>query len=148
MKRTLTAFALLAIAGTMPLYGCSEQETATDYYPVHFALPSAPLTEQQTPSGIAVMVPEWLDRFPDLKREAFAEIDGFSAALTGWSVVIREPGSFWTTESETGLARGFVAFDFGEVHVAWRVRPYEDRPLLPALEHEVGHITGGPEAGH
>lgn len=143
----LTPF--LAWAALCCALGCRGKEDQASFVSVvTWAGPEAPTTEQRTPGGVAVMVPEWLDRFPELRAEAFAEVDAQGPALWGWTMVIHEPGAFYVRESPTGLARGLVVYAPPEVHVAWRVAWAEDRPLLPALAHEVGHIIGGPGAGH
>ena len=56
---------------------------------------------------------------------------------------------FETTHSPTGLARGLCNYTDKVITVGWRHNPYEDRPLMPALAHEVGHArTGDPSYGH
>ena len=97
-----------------------------------------------TPLGTPLLLPSWVA--PEFHAEVMAEVD---AALVpaGWSVVVTVP-IFEAPASPTGLARGLCDYDARTLTVGWRVKACEDRPLLPALLHEVGHIHGGPEAGH
>jgi len=109
----------------------------------------APGTIQQTPSGVRVEVPVWLDLHKELKAEAFQEIDIWADALQHrWLVVIRDPGAYWEESSPTGLTQGHVDYTPRELHVAWKSPEAFPRPLLPALEHEVGHVLYGPCKGH
>jgi hypothetical protein len=58
------------------------------------------------------------------------------------------PPVFEHSGSPTGIARGITEYDTKTILVGWRVTPYEDRPLLPALLHERDHVLYGPEYGH
>jgi len=141
MTRALLILSLLLWTALCP--SCRESRSE-DWHALPAIYPES--TRQYTNEGRQVVVPEWLDRDPALRAEAFEEID--TLVPMGWVVVIHDPGSYGILSSPTGLARGHVDFARLEIHVAFRFRPCEDRPLLPALEHEVGHVTGGPFAGH
>jgi hypothetical protein len=110
------------------LTGCNNTTNASMYHTIH------------SPKGIIVDVPWWLIDSTDLIEEAINEID--MNVPEGWRVRIEVP-VFATEYSNTGLARGMVDFDRRLIHVGWRHSPYEDRPLLPALVHEVQHIYNG-----
>lgn len=111
-----------------------------------------------SPRGVRVWAPAFLDG--SLLREALDEIDstqpeadprlsGVSPGVpVGVEVTIMDPGAFSTPASPTGVARGQT--DMGSVIVvSWRMAPYEDRPLMPALGHELRHYaTKDPQAGH
>lgn len=111
-----------------------------------------------SPRGVRVWAPDWLDG--SLLDEALAEVDstqpeadprlsGVEAGVpVGAECVIMDPGAFSTSASPTGVARGQT--DMASVIVvAWRMKPYEDRPLMPALGHELRHWrTKDAQAGH
>ena len=96
-----------------------------------------------------VTVPPWIAAHPELEAEARAEIDA-AGVPEFWVVVIRLPK--FDDERYAGgtqLLRGLCDDDARRIDVGFRFSECEDRPLLPALEHEVMHsITGDPCAGH
>ena len=66
----------------------------------------------------------------------------------GMETVVMLPGAFYTPASPTFLARGLTDMRT-IVRVAWRMQPYETKPLLPALGHELLHCaTQDANAGH
>lgn len=111
-----------------------------------------------SPRGVRVWAPDWLSG--SLLREALDEIDstppeagprlsGVAPGVpVGVEVVIMDPGAFSTPASPTGVARGQT--DMGSVIVlSWRMKPWEDRPLMPTLGHELRHWhSKDPQAGH
>lgn len=138
------------------------------------AVPVTPLDEaliaradpgswRRTPRGVRVWVPSWLRLAPDLLDEALTQIDtqrpdhyGRDPRILasdvgvplGVEVVIQSPGSFYTEFSPTRLARGLTDMR-STIRVAWRVSWINERPLLPALGHELDHVvTGDPDIGH
>jgi hypothetical protein len=89
--------------------------------------------------------PSWVPA--DLRAEAEAEIAA-AGVPAGWRVVVMPP-VFEHAASPTGIARGICDYESKTLFVGWRITPYEDRPLLPALIHETLHaVTGDPLAGH
>jgi hypothetical protein len=89
--------------------------------------------------------PSWVPA--DLRAEAEAEIAA-AGIPAGWCVVVMPP-VFEHSASPTGIARGICDYESKTLFVGWRVTPYEDRPLLPALLHERDHaVTGDPGFGH
>ena len=141
MKRYLVAalacFALAAAVLALAVLGCADRSRSG-------AVSTG--TVVLSPGGTPVEFPPWLAVWPDLMAGALAEVDA-AGVPPGWRVVVRLP-KFETAASPTGLARGMCDYDARTLHVGFRFAPCEDRPLLPALEHEVGHIFGGPLAGH
>ena len=94
--------------------------------------------------GQRVVIPAWVPA--DLAAEAREEIAA-AGLPDGWTVIVRVP-VFETRYSPTGIARGLCMYKSRTIYVGWRVSAYEDRPLLPALKHEVGHALHGPTEGH
>jgi hypothetical protein len=136
------AGAAVALAVLLVVNGCARSPSSARYY----ALPSAP-ANLVTPGGVPVTVPSFVARVPTLTADALAEIDA-AGIPAGWSVVIVVP-AFESSHSETGLARGLHDPEARVLTVGWRIRPYEDRPLLPALLHERDHaVTGDADFGH
>lgn len=89
--------------------------------------------------------PSWVPA--DLRAEAEQEIAA-AGVPEGWRVIVM-PAVFEHPASPTGIARGVCDYDSKTIIVGWRMTPYEDRPLLRALDHEVLHaVTGDPLAGH
>lgn len=86
-----------------------------------------------SPRGTVVEVPSWIP--PALAAEAVAEIDS-EAPPAGWQVSIRT--AVWH-EPGIGLVRGLARPHSRAIEVGWRLRPHEDRPLMPALRHEIDH---------
>lgn len=112
----------------------------------------------QSGRGVRVWAPVWLR--DGLLAEALAEVDstasqpdaqgrpGLIGVPLGYEVVIQDPGAFSTPASPTGLARGMTDMS-ARIWVSFRMRPWEERPLLPALNHELLHVaTGDANAGH
>lgn len=108
--------------------------------------------------GVRVWAPVWLQGA--LLSEVLAEVDscasqpdalgrpGLIGVPLGYEVVIQDPGAFSTPASPTGLARGMTDMQ-SRIWVSFRMRPYETRPVLPALNHELLHVaTGDANAGH
>lgn len=92
--------------------------------------------------GGKIIIPIWLN--DELIQEACNEIET-SGLPVQWNVIIELP----VFEAIPGqLARGMTDYKNVTIHVGWRMRPYEDYPLLPALSHEVNHVLYGPNAGH
>lgn len=106
--------------------------------------PPAPAWSATPLLGTPVLWPAWVP--PHMRDEAGAEID---AALipAGWRVVVAVP-IFEAAASPTGLARGLCDYTTRTITVGWRARPWEERPLLPALLHERDHVLYGPCYGH
>lgn len=138
------------------------------------SVPVTPIDEQliaqadpgswrRSPRGVRVWVPSWLRRAPDLLGEAMQQIDTqlpdhygrdgrIRASDVGVplhvTVIIQAPGSFHTYYSPSHLARGLTDMR-SEIRVSWRVSWFNERPLLPALGHELDHVyTGDPDIGH
>jgi len=122
--------------------------------------PAIPGSWQQSPRGVVVRVPTWLDLDQTgLKQQAFDEIDttpplnvtGIGAGCPqDWTVVIQDPGLFSCADSPTGLAAGLTNYATKTIHVAWRT---SGPVALPALAHELAHVApvangGGPCANH
>jgi len=103
MTRTLHTLPFLLWAALC--VSCRQSE-GDDLVPLPAAY--AEPTLQSTPGGHDVLVPEWLDRDPALRAEAFAEID--AVVPGGWRVVIRDPGAYGILSSPTGLARGHTDY--------------------------------------
>lgn len=112
----------------------------------------------QSGRGVRVWAPVWLSGA--LLAEALAEVDscasqpdaqgrpGLLGVPVSYEVVIQDPGAFSTPASPTGLARGMTDMS-ARIWVSFRMRPYETRPVLPALGHELLHVaTNDPSAGH
>ena len=91
-----------------------------------------------------VVFPFWLDGYEGYKAEAMDEIDKQNIP-SDWIVVVELPKF---SHPDHGLVRGICDYNAKTLQVGWRFAPYEDRPLLPALQHEVDHIHGGPNFGH
>jgi len=70
-----------------------------------------------------------------------AEIASGQPHRSGWKVRIELP-----VYGKSQLLRGHVDYGSGWIHVGWRFKQCEDRPLMPALRHEVCHVLTG--AGH
>ena len=135
LRTALSCFALAALTGgACYLAGCSEKRSTPS------AGPSGGLT-LTSPGGTPVTFPSWLAVHPDLMGEALGEVDA-AGVPAGWSVTVRLP-KFETGASATGLARGLCDYDRRELHVGFRFKPCEDRPLLVALVHEAGHAKYG-----
>lgn len=101
---------------------------------------TAPAPTHTTTAGIPVVAPSWLSRDPDLLADALDEIDR-AGVPSGWTVAIRLPK--WADESApSGLVRGLCVRERRLIEVGFRFWPLEDRPLLPALGHEIGHAVG------
>ena len=100
--------------------------------------PIPPTPTHRTPQGVAVVAPTWVT--PELLAEALDEIDA-AGPPPGYTVTIRLP-KFEDASSPTGLVRGYCDRDGKEIAVGFRFWPCEDRPLLPALLHEVDHAFG------
>lgn len=135
MPRTTTLF--LAVAC---LAACGESERMGERFAgdrVTRTLPPAGATPHTTRGGTVVWVPTPLEPHRALVREALAEVDA-AAPPPGWEIHIREP-VFFVAESIIGptWARGVTYHDTRTIAVGWRMRPYESRPLLPALVWEV-----------
>ena len=112
----------------------------------------------RSPRGVSVWAPMWLQG--SLLTTALAEVDstasqpdaqgrpGIVGVPVGYEVIVQDPGAFSTGASPTGLARGMTDMR-SRIWVAFRMRPYESTPLLPALNHELLHVaTGDANAGH
>jgi hypothetical protein len=138
LSRVLVAACLVGLLAL----GCSDSR------PSCYSAPTAdrsPGRHVRTSRGVLVWAPKWL-RDP-LLTESLLEIDA-AGVPPHFEVVIRDPGSFSTSASPTGLARGMTDMK-GWIQVAFRMAPHETTPLLPALVHEMGHVTSqDPRAGH
>ena len=108
----------------------------------HAARPVTPRWEATPLNGTPVLFPSWVV----MRGDALDEIDA-AMIPAGWRVVVTVP-IFETAASPTGLARGLCDYDTRTLTVGWRARPWEERPLLPALLHERDHILFGPCYGH
>ena len=108
--------------------------------------------------GVRVWAPVWLQGA--LLAEALAEVDstasqpdaqgrpGLLGVPLGYEVIVQDPGAFSTPASPTGLARGMTDMQ-SRIWVSFRMRPWEERPVLPALNHELLHVvTQDAGAGH
>lgn len=104
--------------------------------------PTGPTWEATPLLGTPVLLPSWTV----MRGDAMAEIDA-AMIPQGWRVVVTVP-IFETAASPTGLARGLCDYESRTLTVGWRARPWEERPLLPALLHERDHILYGPTYGH
>jgi hypothetical protein len=125
MRAALLLLALL-------LAGCADPSQA----------PTGPTWIATPLNGTPVLLPSWTV----MRGDALAEIDA-AMIPAGWRVVVTVP-IFETAASPTGLARGLCDYTTRTLTVGWRARPWEDRPLLPALLHERDHILYGPCYGH
>jgi hypothetical protein len=94
--------------------------------------------------GIRVVFPWWLKDYSGFKAEAMQEIDAENIP-EDWVVIVELP-TF--THPNHGLVRGVCDYTNKTISVGWRMQPYEDRPFLRTLKHEVNHIHFGPEYGH
>ena len=103
-----------------------------------------PYTDMTPIKQIRVYFPFWLDDYPGYKLEAMTEIDKQNIPAE-WVVIVELPKF---SHPDHGLVRGVCDYNAKTLQVGWRFAPYEDRPLLPALQHEVDHIHGGPNFGH
>ena len=106
--------------------------------------PPAPAWSATPLNGTPVLWPVWLAQ--TMRDEAALEIDA-AMIPAGWKVIVTVP-IFETQASPTGLARGLCEYGTKTITVGWRARPWEDRPLLPALLHERDHVLFGPCYGH
>ena len=88
----------------------------------------------RTPAGVPVAVPSWVPE--DLRPELCAEVDA-AGVPEGWTGEVAVP--IFRPRCRDGLARGQCLRWCKRLVVGWRARPWEERPLLPALAHEVAH---------
>ena len=110
------------------------------------ARPASPAPTHHTAGGVPVVAPSWAVRSENFEA-ALAEIDAACVPL-GWVVRIEVP-VFECEASPTGIARGLCDYGPKVLVVGWRAPCESQRPVLPALAHEVGHaVTGDPLAGH
>ena len=121
--------------------------------------PQIPGRWKTTLEGVHVFLPNWLTD-QKIILAVFAELATTAPAAdpripvgsvgvpAGVKVYIQDPGSYSATDSPTGLARGHTDMRTFIV-LAWRMQPWETRPYLPALRHELTHFyTKDPNVGH
>lgn len=144
INKNIATLALVLLIGASSV-GCSDSSGPKIYAPPAPDYPTlVPGSWQNTPLGVRVWVPIWLDLFPVLKSDSFVEIDTAKVPLY-IEVHIQDPGLFSTQSG--ALASGQTDM-FSWIAVAFRRIP-NSRPLLPALIHEMAHITtGDPLIGH
>jgi len=136
MTRTFASILLLVALGCS-LRGHAASDVSTP--------PVIPGSWQATPLGVRVFVPRWLDLAPALRTEVLAEIDAAAVPLR-IEVRIQDPGAYSFWGSSTGLALGHTDMH-SYITAAWRTKG--TYPLLPALDHEMGHVlTQDRCAGH
>jgi len=112
-----------------------------------------------SPTGVYVFLPNWITKQETIER-LYEEIataapdpdpripEGTVGVPSGIYLHIQDPGSYSMWSSPTGLARGHTDMET-YITCAWRMRPWEDERLLPALRHELLHFyTKNPCAGH
>lgn len=151
----VVAVALVGVA----VSGCSEKSRSAPGC-VHAAGAAARPSGRYvtSPRGVRVWAPDWLRG--SMLSEALAEVDdvepeadsriatGTRGVPVGVEVTIMDPGSFSTPASASGLARGQTDMA-SSIVVSWRMQPWETRPLMPALAHEVRHLMSrDAQAGH
>lgn len=76
----------------------------------------------------------------DLAGWAAGDTDGFSYIRTAiWSrgIDYSDPGDVWIKRSPDA--------NYGTKYDYWR---FTDRPLVPTIQHELGHVAYGPTSGH
>lgn len=153
--RWLVVVAALGLA----VAGCSEKSRSAPACASSSALASKPAGRYVTsPRGVRVWAPDWLRG--SMLSEALSEVDdvepeadsriaaGARGVPVGVEVTIMDPGSFSTAASGSGLARGQTDM-VSSIVVAWRMQPWETKPLMPALAHELRHLaTRDAQAGH
>lgn len=133
LAANILRYALAAFVWTLALLS-----VASCAHPASSTLTPAPT--HHTAQGVPVVAPSWLSRDPALLADALDEIDR-AGVPEGWTVAIRLPK--WADESApSGLVRGLCVRERKVIEVGFRFWPLEDRPLMPALVHEVDHAAG------
>lgn len=159
------------LACGLALAGCSDDsrtrtQTVEVVRFVNVPVPTPRQTGDQAPrvllmaSGPLVSYPEWLDLTVNaaFKQAMIDEIStvqpepdprGFwlAGVPSRATVIVLDPGPFYSRSSPTGLAMGETDLATDTIYVAWRSTP--SGPVLPALAHELRHLhTNDPLAGH